>query len=458
MKIRRTICNLSAFVFLCCYTFCPAAFGQQQDEAIEIVLDILKSGDQEMQTVAITMVKDMPGKEVTKALAKELPNLSVTSQVQLLYALGNRGDDAALPAVITAVKAKDESIRIAALKALGQLGNETNVSLLAETAATTKGQEQKAARQSLYRLRGAKVDEMILAGIPNAEAKIKIELISSVGQRDISQGVNALLNAAKDSDRKVRIESIKALKAIATPEHLPELVKLLLDLQSSSENNEAQKTIAAIAHKIEDKNQQAEAVLAVLPSVTDIQKRCSLLSVLGKIGDSSALPSLLQALDNDNIEIRGAAIRALAEWPTAEPLPDLMNIAENSEHKVNQILALRGCVRLLGLDNNRPAEETMELYKKAMALAPNVNEKRRVLSGLGNIQSLDALQTAADYLEDKTLNREAEYAAVKIAKNIFENFPEQTQNVLEKIVRNSKNDSLLQQAQKIINQIQESQN
>jgi HEAT repeat protein len=458
MKIRRTICNLSALVFLCCYAFCPAAFSQQQDEAIGIVLDILKSGDQEMQTVAITMVKDMPGKEVTKALAKELPNLSVTSQVQLLYALGNRGDDAALPAVTIAMKAQDESIRIAALKALGQLGNESNVSLLAETAATTKGQEQKAARQSLYRLRGAKVDETILAGISKAEAKTKVELITSIGQRNITQGVNVLLNAANDSDRKVRIESIKALKAIATPEHLPELVKLLLNLQSSSENNEAQKTIAAIAHKIEDKNRQAETVLAVLPSIKDIQKTCSLLSVLGKIGDSSALPSLRQALDNDNTNIQGAAIRALAEWPTAEPLPNLMKIAENSEHKVNQILALRGCVHLLGLDNNRPAEETMELYTKAMALAPNANEKRRVLSGLGNIQSLDALKMAENYLEDKTLNREAEYAAVKIAESIYENFPEQTQNVLEKIIRNSKNDSLLQQAQKIIKQIQESKN
>jgi HEAT repeat protein len=231
-----------------------------------------------------------------------------------------------------------------------------------------------------------------------------------------------------------------------------------LNLQSSSENNEAQKTIAAIAHKIEDKNRQAETVLAVLPSIKDIQKTCSLLSVLGKIGDSSALPSLRQALDNDNTNIQGAAIRALAEWPTAEPLPNLMKIAENSEHKVNQILALRGCVHLLGLDNNRPAEETMELYTKAMALAPNANEKRRVLSGLGNIQSLDALKMAENYLEDKTLNREAEYAAVKIAESIYENFPEQTQNVLEKIIRNSKNDSLLQQAQKIIKQIQESKN
>jgi hypothetical protein len=67
MRNKLTICNSSALVFLYCCVVCFGASGQQ-DEAVGIVLDILKSGDQEMQAVAIAMVKDMPGTEVTKAL------------------------------------------------------------------------------------------------------------------------------------------------------------------------------------------------------------------------------------------------------------------------------------------------------------------------------------------------------------------------------------------------------
>jgi hypothetical protein len=103
MKIKRTICCSSVFLLgLYCCTICFGA-SEQPDEAVGIVLEILRSGDQEMQAVAIAMVKDMPGAEVTKALVKELPNLSATSQVQLLSALSDRGDSAAMPAVITAV-------------------------------------------------------------------------------------------------------------------------------------------------------------------------------------------------------------------------------------------------------------------------------------------------------------------------------------------------------------------
>jgi len=464
MKIKCTIFNSLALLLLCCCAVCFAASGQQ-DDALGIVLDILKSGDQEMQAVAIAMVKELPGTEVTKALAKELPNLSATSSVQLLSALSERGDAAALPAAVTAVKSKEQSVRIAALKAVGQLGDASNVSLLAQTAAATRGAEQKAARESLYRLRGPKIEQAITVGmqtvdgtiltsIPKAEPKIKIELIKSVGQRNISEGVSTLLQTAKDSDRKVRVESFKVLKVVAGPEHLPVLVELLLNLRSSSDSNEAQKMVAVVAHKIEDKSRQAEAVLAVLPSVKDVKKRVLLLSALGRIGDSSALPVLCEALSNDNVDIRGAAIRALANWPTSGPAVDLLKTAEKSDNKLHRILALRGSVRLLGLDSKRTPEETIEMYKKAMSLAPDAGEKKRVLSGLANTKSLDALRMATDYLQDKTLSREAEFAAVKIAEGIYERFPQQTKDVLEKIVRTSENDLLSQRAQELMNRIE----
>ena len=454
MKTKCNICNALAVLLLCSCAVCLAASERPQDDAVKIVLDVLKSNDQEMQAVAIAMVKEMPGEEITKALARELPNLSVTSQVQLLSALGDRGDTAALPAVIAAAKATDQSVRIAALRALGQLGNASTVSLLAQTAAATTGDEQKTARESLYRLRGSKVDEAILAEIPKAEANIKVVLINSVGERNITAGVNTLLETAKDSDRKVRLESFKVLKVIADPQHLPALVDLLINVRSSSDRNEAEKTVAAVAHKIEDKDRQAEAVLAVLPSVKDIEKQSSLLSVLGKIGDSSALPCLREALNSDEVAIKGAAIRALANWPTGEPTVDLLKVAQSSDNKIHRILALRGFVRLLGLESVRPAKETIEMYSKAMSLAPDAGEKRRVLSGLANTKSLDALQMAADYLVDKTLFMEAEFAVVKIAEGIYGAYPQQTRDVLKKLIQTSKNDSLRQQAQEVINQIE----
>jgi HEAT repeat protein len=261
------------------------------------------------------------------------------------------------------------------------------------------------------------------------------------------------LETAKDADSKVQRESFKVLKMVADAKFLPALVELLIKTKSQSVRGEAEKTVAAVAHKIEQKDRQAEAVLAALAQVVDVEARCSLLSVLGRIGDNSALPELRKALADDDAKIQDAAIRALSDWPNPAPVDDLLKVAKTSDNQVHRILALRGFVRLLGLETGRPAEEMIELYQQAMKLAPDVPEKRKVLSGLANTKSLAALEMAATCLQDSSLQQEAEVAVVKIAEGIYGSYPEKTKEVLAKIMQTSKSDSLREQAQNVIDQI-----
>jgi hypothetical protein len=431
-------------------TATAARADEVNQDILNMVIDALKSDDPQMQTGAITIVREIQGEQVTKALAQELPKLPAAAQVQLLSALADRGDAVALPAVLEASKSQDESVRIAALRAIGQLGNAASIPSLAERAAGTKGAEQKAARESLYRLRGPEVDAAILQNLASAGPEVKVELISAVGERNITAGAEALRAAAKDENRKVRLESFKVLRVVAQPEQLPALLNLLLEVKSEADRGEAERMIAAVAHKIEDKNRQAAAVLAVLPNVKDAVGRASVLRVLGRIGDNSALPALQAALGSREAEVQDAAIRALSDWPTAEPVPELLKVAQTSQNAVHKVLALRGFVRLLGLDSNRSAEETTELYQKAMDLAGDAAEKKRVLSGLAGARSLAALNLAAGYLDDLALHLEAELAAVRIAQAIQASYPQRTKEVLQKVIQGTQNDTLREQAQQVI--------
>jgi len=134
-------------------------------------------------------------------------------------------------------------------------------------------------------------------------------------------------------------------------------------------------------------------------------------------------------------------------------VPDLLKVAQTSENRVHKILALRGFVRLLGLESERPAEETIELYKKAMDLTGDAPEKKRVLSGLASTKSLAALNMAAEYLDDLALHLEAESAAVRIAQSIYGGYPQRTKEVLQKVLQGTKNDTIREQAQQIIGQL-----
>ena len=84
-------------------------------------------------------------------------------EVQVLYALADRGDAATREVVAGAVSAPEEDVRVAALFGLGKLGAASDVALLAERAAGAQGLEQATARESLYLLRGSGVDASIVA-------------------------------------------------------------------------------------------------------------------------------------------------------------------------------------------------------------------------------------------------------------------------------------------------------
>jgi HEAT repeat protein len=424
------------------------------DKAGEVIVEMLKSADKPIQTVAIATLKEVSKTDVIKAAAEQLVNLESGQQAQLIAALTDCGDKVALPAVLAATKNSNDYVRITALKAMGTLGDVSSVDMLVAAAVSSGGEEQKAAQESLYRLRGPDVDGAILKKLPGAEPKAKVELVRSCEQRNIKTSVPVLMTMARDADAKVRIESIKALRALAGPQDIPALIELQL-ASAGNDKGELEKTVVVAAKKIPEDKGQAQAVLAALSAAKDVEAKCSLLSVLGKIGDEAALPVLRDALGDKEDKIKDAAVRAISDWPTAAPAADLLKVAQTSENQVHKTLALRGYVRLAALKSNRPAEETMKMYKDAMALAADASEKKMVLSGLGSTDSFEAMQMAAGYLDDKELKEEAEAAVVKIAEERVKNSPRvsaQTREILQKVVDGTTNESVREQAQKLLKQ------
>jgi len=427
------------------------------EKATGIIIGILKGDDETMQPAAIELVREIRGTEIIKAATAELPNLSSDGQVQLLSALADRADPNALSAIITATKDSEESVRIAALKALASFGTAPTVFLLAQTAAATDCAEQQAARESLYLLSGPEVDKAILEGIVQAGPQVKVELIRSIGKRGMdSEGdVRALLETAQDSDSNVRLESIRVLRDIACPKHIHQLIGLLIDAKDETELNEVEKTMISVSRKyVGEENPGTAAVLEALTTLEEIRNRCALLRVLGGIGDSKGLDALRKALEDDNTEIQLTAVRALSDWPNAEAIDDLLKIAGNTSDETKRALAFRGVVRLIGLDSERSANETVKLYKQAVNLALNVSEKKMMLSKLSNVESFAALYLASDYLKDAELQQEAAVAMLKIAESTRNTHPQQTKILLRMIIQTVKNDYLHQQVQELLNKIE----
>lgn len=379
----------------------------------KILVDVIRKGDPGVGPIAFQLVGEISDRKALDTLTKELPKLSVSGQVQLITALDHKADRTFTSAVVKMTDSSNRDVRNAALKALAALGDKSTVALLAKTAAHTSGSEQQAARTSLYRLKGKGVDENIIEQIPAGDTKVKIELILAADERFISGAVPTLLKTAADADISVRVKSIKVLKTLAESKDIPMLIGILTETADSAERKGIEKVLVTAARKTEGNNKSAQ-ILDVIDKIKDVDDRCSLLSVLGMLGNDSSLPVLRKALKSDNDKLKDTAIRALVKWQRPAPMPDLMEIVKTDTNATRQILALRGYIGLISKPSDRTSDESVNLLAGAMAQAKRPEEKRLILSLLTDYEGEEALQLAKSCLGDEAIASEAAFAIKKL--------------------------------------------
>ncbi|MCK4646280.1 MAG: HEAT repeat domain-containing protein [Candidatus Aminicenantes bacterium] len=385
----------------------------------KIIIDVLKSRKSEMHSPAISMVRDIFDESTIQQVCVLFPELPVTSQAHLLPVLSHYNEPSVLQMVIKTTESKESSVRIAALKALGKLGDTSTLDLLTQHAAKADGEEQTAARNSLWGLKGVDTDQTIIVNlIRKPDPAIQLELIQSIGERRINEGKSLLFDKTRSSNPKNRTAAIKALKEIAAPDDLPRLLNILLRVKSEKDRQEIQNTIAAIASKIPRQNRRANAVSNKLESVETVKDRCALYRVLGKIGVNSTLPLIRKALTEDNGNIHDAAVRALADWPNDTPMDDLLQIAGRSTSTVHQVLALRAYVRMIEMDRYRSPEGAARSLKEALALSSRPEEKIMILGALPRFACKETLELAESLLQEDEVKAEAELAVGKIKKRL----------------------------------------
>lgn len=384
-----------------------------------MILDILKSGDKEMYTPAIGMISDDFDDLSLKAVCNTLLELPVENQVQLLTVLSRFQKPEVLSVVKEAVKSQEKRVRVAALEALGSLGDASMVNFFSLYAAESTGVEQSAARNSLGNLKGAGVDQAVLAGLEkNTDPQLRNELIRCIEERRIKEGQPVLFAIIRDAEPENRIQAIKALKVLAELSDFSRLINIMLEANSEREQDEMIVTIASVAGKNRDPYNRGTVVVEKLSEVKDVRGRAALIRTLGMIGDDSTLTVLRLALAEKNEDISDAVIRALSEWPTLTARDDVFRIAKVSDNLTHQVLALRAYIRMIGMEEFRLPQAAVESIKAALEIARRSEEKKAVLGMLPRFACQDALELAESMLEDRDIMSEAQAAVDSIKERL----------------------------------------
>jgi HEAT repeat protein len=428
-----------------------------ESQGLPILMKAYDGADFILVDAAARTGMEMPGAAVTKAFAEELSKGSADKQVLATKVLGKRADAAALPALYAAAKTGDKTVRVAAIRAIPEIGSASSASTLIAVMSDSEREIAQAAQEALAGLQGPEVDQAILAMLNGTDANQRVQGADLVARRRMKSALPDLLKAASAPETKVREVALKRVGELGGPEQVPTLLAMLTQAKGGQEIDAAEQALSAICTRANDPDGCSDRINANLSSASPAQKS-ALLRVLSAIGGSKALTAVRAAVSDSNAEVHSAAIRALGSWESADAAPHLLDLAKSSSNSAEKQLCLRSYFNLASSHTELPAENRLTMCKDASALAQKPEEKKILLSALGSISSQGALDAIAPYLQDVATKEEASAGCLGIAEKILKprNVNAQTAAklvpVLEKVVNATANAGQQERAKALLKQ------
>lgn len=447
--IWKLICGAVCLAVLVSFTNSSPAQEGSGDDLVPLVLDLLAEKDKDMRALGLEQVRtEAKGAAATRQFAAQLPKLRADVQAELLRALADRGDSAARPAVVDLLAAsQDAQVRLAAIEALGFLGQESDSQLLLQLLKNGSAAEQSAARTALTRLTGESVGRAIVAEIKQAGAAQRVTLIGILAERRAFEAAPDILPLAVQADASVRTAAMAALGELASPELMPGLLRGILAAEAGREREAAEKAVALVCSRIEDPQQQAAPLLAAIDKLSQAD-RTALLPALGRVGGPAALKIAKTAVASSDRRLHEAGLRALCNWPNASVAPELIERVQTDPHPADRITALRALIRVAPLPDGRPELEKLELLKKALALCTRDTERHLALQRAAAIRIPETLRFLVPYLDQPAYAQQASQAIVELAHHRTLRDPNKAEfdQALDKVIATSKDATVIDRA------------
>jgi HEAT repeat protein len=418
------------------------------EEQLQLIIDLIKDKDRDMRALGLQQVREeAAGSAATKRFAALLPELSPDGQAGLIEALGDRGDPAAREPVLKLLGSQEAKVRAAVLRALGNLGTAADVPLLARHAAG-ETEDALAARRSLGRLRGEEIGLAIIPAMNGAEATARAALLATMAARGMREAMPVILQCAKDAEATVRIAALDALRALADVEQTAALVELVKAAGNEQERYKAELALMALCGRVGNKADACAAAIIAGGTDAAVPARLVLLRALARLGTVACLGTVVAALKDSDPAMRDEAARLLANWRDIAAAPHLLELARRKDNLRHHVLGIRGLVQLGGPLKDKPAN--LKLLGEALALAQRAEEKRLVLGALGGVPTAAAFEMVASLVADPAVAEETALAAVMIAEKLKGPERSKVRPVIAKIHQQTKNESLRQRAEKIL--------
>lgn len=419
---------------------------------VPFLVEQLTSADKGRLGIGLRTARELPGRDVTEALAAELDRLSPDRQPLLLLALADRSDDAVLPAVLKAAKSNSKQLRTTAVGVLARIGNVSSVPVLLDAAAQDDAEVSQTAKTTLTKLPGKDVDADLLARLPQATGKMRRALIELAGQRQIAESLPAVMAGLEDPDPGIRTAAVQAVGILGSEKQLADLVELA-QKTPPSQRGDIEKSLLAISGR---------SGPAVIPHVqpllqgNDLALRAVGLRAMAIVGGPGGLAAVKSALDDDLGAVQMEAVRTLSTWPNNWPedaaaAEELLKLAKSGKSTAHQVLGLRGYLQYVRASKSLGGDEKVARVKDLLGEIEKFQEKRQAIAAVSGVRSAGALELLTTFAADQAVSEEACSAIVNLAgRNAQGVSKEQRRKALQSVIEKSPNAGTRKKAEELL--------
>jgi len=326
--------------------------------------------------------------DALKALRDALPKTQGPSKVSVIEALGYRRDGAATALLIPEAKNADPAVRMAALAALGRIGDPKAEPVLGAALVQDAPRDRREAFDAYMDL-----GEQLATTGKRAEA-LKV----------YSTGLKA---ASTDAGK---CAALAGIAQVGSAKDVPTVMAFLAD-PTPAVRRSAQ---LCLVHMPDPKT--AEALAEAMKSATPAEKS-GLLRVLAEREEPAAAKAIEEATNDPSAEVRVTAFQLLGKLTDPAMEKTLLEAAEKGSDAIKPV-ALEAYLRLA--DSRREADRAaaLAMYTRALDLATTDPLRRMALNGLAAVAGEETLPRVEPLLANDALKSEALRAYVAIANRM----------------------------------------
>jgi HEAT repeat protein len=295
------------------------------DAALKMLVKAAGDPDPVVRSAALNLAFSLPGSTVTKKLLRSYQKYDRSTKSEMLYMLGKRGDDLALPLVMKAISDPVPEIAAEAIAALARLkGREATGTLMEWIMKNDSEAGHRAAATALTTLLDSTGTDMVAASLPDSRGLASVTFIRLLAWSGRNKYFDAVYDLTGSSDMAVRATAVSSLASLASCSDQQKIIELLDRTLERGEAAVIRQALVAAVRQCSDPEKGSEVIIAALDKE---RNRKELIPLLAETGGRSALKRVAWEFEKGDAATRDICFDALLHWPDHTAAAVLLDIS-----------------------------------------------------------------------------------------------------------------------------------